>query len=166
MGLCVFSLPNSPVMIVIMCTLSYHHHQIGSMNHKPLFRVRSWNNGMRCMSYYVLLYKQFEYTKRKKGLMSQVGNILLYKLWSRMLVFSITATAHERYGVITNIRTVLSTINWKRGPLWGESTRHRSPKNASDVGLWCFLWSAPELTIETPVNEDAIALIVTIMTSL
>ena len=54
MGLCVFSLPNSPVMIVRMCTLSYYHHQTGSMNHKPLFRVRSWNNGMRCMSYYVL----------------------------------------------------------------------------------------------------------------
>ena len=33
MGLCVFSLPNSPVMIVRMCTLSYYHHQIGSMNH-------------------------------------------------------------------------------------------------------------------------------------
>ena len=32
MGLCVFSLPNSPVMIVRMCTLSYYHHQIGSMN--------------------------------------------------------------------------------------------------------------------------------------
>ena len=33
MGLCVFSLPNSPVMIVRMCTLSYYHHQIGSMKH-------------------------------------------------------------------------------------------------------------------------------------
>ena len=33
MGLCVFSLPNSPVMIVRMCTLSYYHHQTGSMNH-------------------------------------------------------------------------------------------------------------------------------------
>ena len=33
MGLCVFSLHNSPVMIVRMCTLSYYHHQIGSMNH-------------------------------------------------------------------------------------------------------------------------------------
>ena len=31
MGLCVFSLPNSPAMIVRMCTLSYY--QIGSMNH-------------------------------------------------------------------------------------------------------------------------------------
>ena len=33
MGLCVFSLPNSPVMMVRMCTLSYYHYQIGSMNH-------------------------------------------------------------------------------------------------------------------------------------
>ena len=33
MGLCVFSLPNSPVMITRMCTLSYYHHQTGSMNH-------------------------------------------------------------------------------------------------------------------------------------
>ena len=30
--------------------LSYHHHQIGSMNDCPLLRVRSWNNGARCMS--------------------------------------------------------------------------------------------------------------------
>ena len=33
MGLCVFSLPNSPVMIVRMCILCYYHHQTGSMNH-------------------------------------------------------------------------------------------------------------------------------------
>ena len=33
MGLCVFSLPNYPMMIVRMCTLSYYHHQIKSMNH-------------------------------------------------------------------------------------------------------------------------------------
>ena len=36
-------------------TLSYYHHQIGSMNYNPLFRVRSWNNGMRCMSFYILM---------------------------------------------------------------------------------------------------------------
>ena len=57
LGLCVFSLPNSPVTIVRMCALSYYHHQTGSMNHWPLFRVRSWNNGMRFMSYYVLMDK-------------------------------------------------------------------------------------------------------------
>ena len=36
-------------------TLSYYHHQIGIMNYYPLFRVRSWNNGMRCMSFYILI---------------------------------------------------------------------------------------------------------------
>ena len=36
-------------------TLSYYHNQIGNMNHYPLFRVRSWNNGVRCMSFSILL---------------------------------------------------------------------------------------------------------------
>ena len=53
MGLCVFSSPISFVVIeriYILC-----HHQIGSMNYYPMFRVRSWNNGMRCMSFYILI---------------------------------------------------------------------------------------------------------------
>ena len=50
MGLCVFSLPISLVMIERIYTLSYHHYKIRSMNYYPLFRVRLWNNGMRCMS--------------------------------------------------------------------------------------------------------------------
>ena len=33
----------------------FYHHQIGGMNYYPLFRVRSWNNGMRCMSFYILM---------------------------------------------------------------------------------------------------------------
>ena len=37
-------------------TLSYYHHQIGSMNYYPLFTVRLWNNGVRCMSFYILIY--------------------------------------------------------------------------------------------------------------
>ena len=53
-GLCVFNLPISLVMIERIYTLSYYHHQIGSVNYYPLFRVRSWNNGMRCMSLYIL----------------------------------------------------------------------------------------------------------------
>ena len=54
-GLCVFSLLISPVMIERLYTLSFYHHQIGSMNDYPLFMVRSWNNGVRCMSFYILL---------------------------------------------------------------------------------------------------------------
>ena len=55
MGLCVFSLPISLVMIERIYTLSYYYHQIGSMIYYPLFRVRSWNNGMRCMFLCILM---------------------------------------------------------------------------------------------------------------
>ena len=55
MGLCVFTLPIFLVMIERICTLSYYHNQIGSINYHPLFRVMSWNNDMRCMSLYILL---------------------------------------------------------------------------------------------------------------
>ena len=36
------------------------------------------------------------------------------------------------------------------GPLWGESTGHRwiPLTKADDAQLWCFLWSAPEQTVE------------------
>ena len=41
------------------CTLSYYHHQIGSMTHLLLLRVRSWNNGIHCISFYVLIVISF-----------------------------------------------------------------------------------------------------------
>ena len=50
-----FNLPISTVMIDRLYTLSYYHHQIGSMNYYPLFRVRSWNNCMLCMFLYILI---------------------------------------------------------------------------------------------------------------
>ena len=31
-------------------TLSYYHHQIGNINYYPLLMVRSWKNGVGCMS--------------------------------------------------------------------------------------------------------------------
>ena len=37
-------------------TLPYYLHQIGSMNYYPLFRVRSWDNGVRCMPFYILMW--------------------------------------------------------------------------------------------------------------
>ena len=55
-GLCVFSLLVFFVMIeIIYIHFSYYHLQTGSMTYYPLFRVRSWNNGMRCMSFYILM---------------------------------------------------------------------------------------------------------------
>ena len=40
----------SVILYVGLCV-----NQIGSMNYNPLFRVRSWNNGIRCMSFYILI---------------------------------------------------------------------------------------------------------------
>ena len=45
-------------------TLSYYHHQSGSMNYYPLFRVRSWNNGVRFMSFCIL---SKEWSNTQKG---------------------------------------------------------------------------------------------------
>ena len=41
------------------CTLSYYHHQIGSITHLPLSMVRSWNNGVRCMTLYICMHIYF-----------------------------------------------------------------------------------------------------------
>ena len=43
-------------MIERIYTLLYYRLQIGSMNYYPLFRVRSWDNGVRCMSLYSYMY--------------------------------------------------------------------------------------------------------------
>ena len=56
MGLCVFSLPNSPVMIVRICTLSIIiiiKSEVWILNH-----CLEFGYGMRCMSYYVLMILQ------------------------------------------------------------------------------------------------------------
>ena len=60
-------------------TLSYCHHQIGSMNYYPLFRVRSWNNGVRCMSFYILMYG----TVCLNTLSLSVSNVVL-GIWPNM----------------------------------------------------------------------------------
>ena len=41
--------------------LSYYHHKIGSMNYYPLFKVRSWNNGVHRMSLYILIEQLHPY---------------------------------------------------------------------------------------------------------
>ena len=46
-----------------MSTLSCYHHQIGSVTHLLLFRIRSWINGMCCMSVYILFRQNIENLK-------------------------------------------------------------------------------------------------------
>ena len=98
-GLCVFSLSIAFVMIesiYILCliiiiksvwtithclglgheTMVCAVHQIGSMNYYPLFRVRSWNNDMRCMSVYILIHNlhwwDMEYVIQNKAVFAHL----------------------------------------------------------------------------------------------
>ena len=82
MGLCVFSLPIFLVMIERIYTLFYYHHQIGRMNYYPLFRVRSWNSGMRCMSLYSYGAREYDHSCRQKGkiLQKRIELISVYLL--------------------------------------------------------------------------------------
>ena len=56
MGLRLFSLPICLMMIV---RIHVFHLiiiiKIGTMTHLPVFRVKSWSNGMRCMSFSILM---------------------------------------------------------------------------------------------------------------
>ena len=54
MGLCVFSQPISRVMIMrirVLYLIIIIKPEVTKWVRLPLFRVRSWNNGMRCKSY-------------------------------------------------------------------------------------------------------------------
>ena len=82
----------------------------------------------------------------------------VHNSWVHCVWYNIAGSLHD------------DVIKWKHfrvtGPLWGESTGDRRIPltKASDAELWCFLWSAPEetveITIEPPVIWDAIALII------
>ena len=73
-------------------TFSYCHHEIGSMNYYPLFRVRSWNNGVRCMSFYILLilmnyYPLFRVRSWNNGMRCMSFYILMTEdLWIKNLI--------------------------------------------------------------------------------
>ena len=65
LGLCVFSLPISFVMIeriyMLCLIIIIKSDELWSVNYYPLFRIRSWNNGMRCISLYILNKRNISY---------------------------------------------------------------------------------------------------------
>ena len=85
MGLYVFTVyPIPSWWLREYIALSYYHHQIGSVNYYPLFRVRSWNNGMRCMSLYSYA-EFFSIWWRHHVVCSRQSSWIYY--WVYMLVF-------------------------------------------------------------------------------
>ena len=56
------------------CTLSYYHHQVTRMTHLPLFRFRSWNISMHCVSFYILINCTLERTSGKRIILVKIDN--------------------------------------------------------------------------------------------
>ena len=115
MGLCVFSLPISLVMMERIYALFYYHHQIGSMIYWPLFRVKPWNNGMRCMSLHILLDKRI--------ILSVVNGVFVKSTFQVLHTFLSKVPIHGKGAVI---------LRWK-GPhnfslFFKHSSWHQSHK--------------------------------------
>ena len=81
-------------------------------------------------------------------------------------------TCHTIEQSIVVVKDHYDVIKWKHFPRYWPFVRgiHRSPVDsphtkASDAELWCFLWSAPEQTVEQTIETlaiwDAITLIMT-----
>ena len=74
-----------------MYTLSYYRQQIGSM-----FRVRSWNNGVRCMSFCFLLLL-YTYEVRERG-----------QLWCHLSNMNLDLTYKQQFCYSMNLRKTKS----------------------------------------------------------
>ena len=61
--------------------LSYYHNQIRSMNYYLLFRVMSWNNGVRCMSSCILRFsgKHIQFRKLHWGIQYIMRHLLHFQ---------------------------------------------------------------------------------------
>ena len=138
MGLCVFSVLISLVMIERIYTLSYYRHQIGSMIYYPLFRVMPWNNGMRCMFLCILtglmscgcclitvLWFIWHLPALRKSL--QWHNLCpyikylkqLYNIWSCfMIMISLMKVVKPHFGFRGEIIFCLKTQKWYNGIYW------------------------------------------------
>ena len=86
--------------------------------------------------------------------------------WSTHLGTSFEENIGNVFGLIVNDNQN-QIIKWKHFPRYWPFVRgiHRwpvnSPHNGRDAELWCFLWSEPKQTAETPAIGDAIVLIMT-----
>ena len=112
-------------------TLSYYHHQIGSMNYYPLFRVRSWNNGVRCISFYILMCT----ICLKDLIFGPFWTTSKSKLWT-LITFSKFSLVSYRYCFTYSLRvlSVVCGIWASDAQFWG----HFGPKTSQNSGLWSF----------------------------
>ena len=104
-------------------TLSYYH-QIGSMNYYPLFRVRSWNNGVR----YICLYVFLLFTYVLAQLSSQLPlNLLIHIPWIRQLPW------HRNF----KVKWWMIYVFRMHGPI---CTTRSKVTSDSVIKIWYTLW--------------------------
>ena len=89
------------------CTLSYYHHQIGSVSHLPLFR--SWNNGMRCMSFYILI-KVIPYRYEWIGSIFTLIFLAWNMSWCVVSIFFLICHYLQHYTAQSALKTFLQNI--------------------------------------------------------
>ena len=92
------------------------------------------------------------------------GHFVSASMCYHLVVHFCPVAAYPNFKSFSNMTSSNGNILCATGPLWGESPGHRwiPLTKSSDADLWCFLWSAPEQTveqtIETPMIWDTIAL--------
>ena len=120
MGLCVFSLPIPIVMIERIYTLSYHHHQIGSMNYHPLFGLG--HETMVC-ALYVSLYSYANTFHRWPVVSPHKGPVTLIKKGFHVM------TSHDIFAInrlFTGVRKTRSVAWTLRFELTKTTSHHRN----------------------------------------
>ena len=108
-GLCVLLANFSYDDCENMCTSYYHHHhhhQIGSMFQLPLFIVRAWINGMRCMSFYILICLCFVF-------MIQGAASFIPTDTDNPQYRSISATVFQSVFVLVFVELICHSIRWR-----------------------------------------------------
>ena len=130
-------------------TLSYYHHQIGSMNYYPLFRVRSGNNGMRCMSFYILIE-------------------ILWLIWCKHdmicdIIDMLWSMQYNRHNIneITSFSSLLSLFNSGWSSEFGTRPTNGIPSNSKfDQNLECsgLKYSQP-ITMKLCTRHDSVIVV-------
>ena len=97
----------------------------GLLQYYPLFRVRSWNNGVRCMSFCILLKsmsvknKQYQTSANQKPCWKLLINLHGYKHWLLLIIQApFLHTRHDKgssachFGSIISLIIMWSNIKW------------------------------------------------------
>ena len=110
------------------------------MNYNPLFRVRSWNNGARCMSFYILNFLDQSHTVCAGDQFYRAHwnkfKCVTYQVKVRIFLRYIASDKSKTSGVQLNVYD--DVIKWKHFPRYWPLVRgiHRSPMNSPHKGQW------------------------------